>query len=98
MNRDTLEAIPLAVAGAIGGVYKYGVKEWLHENASLVGWATIGAFALAWDLKAPETLTHGAHEQVHAHPIITRTAIGLVALHLATPKYSPVDLVWDFVK
>jgi hypothetical protein len=48
------------------------------------GWLALGAFVLAWDLLAEETLTHAAKrglENQHTRPIVA-AGIGITALHL----------------
>lgn len=95
MDTETLEALPAASLGFAGGVYKYYLKDKLTPA---VGWGLVAAGVVAWDLLAPRTLTSGAHESVTQHPIITRLAIGAVALHLAAPEYDPISIAYDFFK
>jgi hypothetical protein len=48
------------------------------------GWLALGAFVLAWDLLASETLTHAAKrglENHHTRPLVIG-GIGVTALHL----------------
>ncbi len=95
MDKDYIEALPTAVVGAAQGAYKYYLKDYLTPA---VGWGLVAAGVVAWDLFTPKTLTSGAHEALNIHPILTRLAIGAVALHLAAPKISPVDILYGRLK
>jgi hypothetical protein len=68
----------------------------------LVAWAAIAATVVAYDAYAMKskvpTLTRVAHEALNVHPVLTRLAIGAIALHLASPKYDPARLAYDIFK
>jgi hypothetical protein len=65
-----------------------------RERAGTIGWACIGAFVLAWDILAPESLTHAFSrgvENPHTRPFVLG-ALAVTAAHLvdAIPhRYDP---------
>lgn len=86
-----MEAYALATAGGIQGAYRYYLQPELTAKRA---WGAIGLFVLAYELKAPpgQLLSEGADASLVRHPILTRAAIGLTALHLmnALPeRYDP---------
>lgn len=64
------------------------------SHVGTMGWAMIGAFVIAWDIMAPETLS-GAVDRALDHPIGRIAAIGGVAvtgahlLNLLPDQYDP---------
>jgi len=50
-----------------------------ESHIGTVGWACIGAFVVAWDVYAPETLS-GAVDRALEHPVGKYAAIGGVAV------------------
>lgn len=75
-----------------------------ETNLGAVGWATIGAFVIAWDCFAEQTLSNFAHERV-ADPRTRALALGAItitAVHLARPqslrKYDPITRLGTAVR
>lgn len=98
MDKETIEAVPAAILGAVEGFDTY----YMGKNMGLFAWGALAASIVVYDAyalthKVP-TLTRVAHEALNIHPLITRGAIGAVALHLAAPKLSPIDRLYDKLK
>jgi hypothetical protein len=81
--------------GGVQGVYKYYVRPELTAKRA---WACIGLGVLAYEMAAPpgELLSEGVDGSLSGHPILTRAAIGYLALHLANvipERYDPLHLM-----
>lgn len=98
MDKEDLRALPAAAVGAVSGFNKY----YMGNKLGVVAWLGLVASVMAYDAYAMShevsTLTRVAHEALNVHPILTRMAIGAVALHLGSPKYDPARLAYDFFK
>jgi hypothetical protein len=78
------------------------MKERTHNEtkSGTVGWLAIGAFVVAWDLLAEESLTHAAERGLanpHTRPAVI-AGIGITACHLLhiIPKHlDPYHLTID---
>lgn len=83
-------AVGLATLGAAEGVFNYYIKPEITAKRT---WALIGAVVLAHEIISPpgELLSEGADRALSRHPILTRAAIGLTALHLANVLPEPID-------
>ena len=88
MTKEDYKLLPLAAAGFGAGLFKYYVKP---ELTAKRGWAAIGLGVLAYELACAEgqLLSEGADRAIEKHPVLTRAAIGITALHLsnAIPDY-----------
>lgn len=70
-----------------------------ETNIGALGWGCIGAFAVAWDLFAEQTLSNFAHERIQ-DPRTRYLALGAVAvtaIHLTRPEslrmYDPITIL-----
>lgn len=89
-----------AAAGAAEGIYKYYVKPEITAKRS---WAVLGGFVLLHDVLCSngQTLSEGADRALDRHPVLTRVAIGLTALHLANalpPTLDPIHQAVELMK
>lgn len=78
---ENFEAHALAAYGAAEGVYKYFVRDRLTAAR---GWLAIAGLVTAYELAAPqgELLSEGVDRALNSHPLLTKAAIGVTALHL----------------
>lgn len=84
-----MEAWTLGAIGLAKGVYEV----YIRPNPSKVAWATIGGFALAFDIFAPEgqTLSEGVDKALESHKVLTTLAVGATALHLLNKLPAKID-------
>lgn len=84
------EALALGIAGFGLGIYKEIIQPNLTARR---GWGIVLGTALAYELSAPhdELLSHGVDRALESHPIATRIAIGVTALHLLNLLDDRVD-------
>ena len=74
-----------------------------ESHIGTVGWCFIGGFVLAWDVLAPETLSH-AVDRALEHPIGRYAAIGAVAitgahlLNIIPEQYDPFPKALHFLE
>lgn len=100
MNQENLKLYSLAALGATGGIYNYYVKP---ELTAKRGWIAMGLGILAYELACPqgELLSEGADKALETHPILTRAAIGMTALHLMNALPPQIDIFkigMDYIK
>jgi len=64
------------------------------HNSTKFGWLAIGGFVLAWDVLAPETLSHGVDRALEHSPVGRAAALGGIAItaaHLANLLPERID-------
>lgn len=95
MKTETLETYALAGIGAIEGVWNYYIRPELTAKRA---WAIIGLGVLAYEMAAPpgELLSEGVDTKLSQHPILTRAAIGVTALHLMNLLPEKIDPFHQF--
>lgn len=88
--KETVGLASLAAVGALSGAYKYYAQP---ELTAKRGWIAMGLGILAYELACPqgELLSEGVDKALNAHPLITRAAIGVTALHLANLIPDTID-------
>lgn len=98
--KETIETYSLAAIGAAGGVYKYYLKP---ELTSKRAWQAMALGILLYEFTCPEgeLLSEGVDKALDAHPVLTRLAIGMTALHLVNalpPKIDILKISMDYIK
>lgn len=64
------------------------------HHSTKYAWAAIGSFVLAWDVLAPETLSHGVDRALEHSPVARAAALGGIAItaaHLANLLPEQID-------
>lgn len=91
--------------GAIG--LAKGVAHELAPNTATKAWGYIGAFVLAYEATCGQNqlLSEGCDRALLKHPIATRAAIGVTALHLMNAfeavgleQLDPIHQLSEFIK
>jgi hypothetical protein len=100
MEKSDAKYLPLFAVGAAQGAWRYYVRPELTAKRA---WQALAAGVVAYELMCPsgELMSEGADRAIDRYPILTKTAIGLTALHLmnALPdNMDPITVALKTVK
>lgn len=97
MERRDAKYLPLAAVGLAQGAYKYYVEPQITAERA---WLGLGAAILAYEIACPQDhlLSQGVDRAIEKHPVATRLAIGITALHLANALPRQLDPFYQLTK
>lgn len=98
--KESSEALALGVIGAIQGVFREVIQPELTAERTWVGLGVVIGLHEAL-CGSNEMLSHGVDRMIEKHPVATRLAIGVTALHLANllpEKIDPISRFANLVK